>query len=285
MVKKGGLGKGLDALFQDNETEVNGALMNLRISDIEPNKNQPRKFFDVQSLQELADSIREHGMIQPIVVRAIPGGAYQIIAGERRWRAARMAELSEIPSLIIEADTNKVLEIGLIENLQRKDLSPTEEALGYRALMDTFDLTQEQVSVKVGKSRPVIANALRLLSLPERALEELEHGSISAGHARVLAGVEDQATLNNLLDKIILDGLSVRQLEELSKKGNVVKEKKESKEDNTWGESWYKEIELSLRDVLGRKVKVKKKGKTGSIEIQFYSKEELQDIAKKLAKE
>ena len=285
MAKKGGLGKGLDALFQDNETEINGSLMSLRISDVEPNKNQPRRYFDIEALQELSDSIKEHGMIQPIVVRAIPGGAYQIIAGERRWRASRMADLSEIPALIIDADANKMLEIGLIENLQRKDLSSVEEAMGYRSLMNQFSMTQEEVAKKVGKSRPVVTNALRLLTLPQRAIEALENGGISAGHARVLAGIENEDKLNNILDKVILDRLSVRELEELSKKEHDIKAKKSKKEDSTWGEAWYKEIEVSLRDVLGRKVKVKKKGKMGSIEIQFYSKEELQDIAKKLAKE
>lgn len=260
-----------------------GALMSLRISDIEPNKDQPRGYFDVDALQELADSIREHGVLQPIVVRGIPGGAYQIIAGERRWRASRIAELTEIPAIVIEADDSKVMELALIENLQRQDLNPIEEAQGYRTLMESYSLTQEQVAKRVGKSRPVIANAVRLLSLPERVLDELAQGEITAGHARVLAGIEDQSFVNTLLDRVIVDGLTVRQLEKLSKEPQKT-EKPVQKEESRWGESWYKEIELSLRDTLGRKVNIKKKGKTGTLEIQFCSREELEDIVMLLGK-
>ncbi|MEG2073621.1 MAG: ParB/RepB/Spo0J family partition protein [Angelakisella sp.] len=284
MAKKGGLGKGLDALFRDNEADATGALMQLRISDIEPNKDQPREKFDEQALSELSDSIREHGVLQPIVVRAIPGGSYQIIAGERRWRACRLAELSEIPAVVIEADDSKVMELALIENLQRQDLSILEEAQGYKTLMENYQMTQEQVAKRVGKSRPVVANAMRLLSLPDRVLDELMQGEISAGHARVLAGIEDIDRINALLDRVIVEGLTVRQLEKISKEEPVTPKKPAPKENSAWGDSWYKEIELSLRDTLGRKVNVKKKGKTGTLEIQFYSREELEDIAARLAK-
>lgn len=284
MAKKGGLGKGLDALFKDNEADVSGSLMQLRVSDVEPNKDQPREKFDEQALAELADSIREHGVLQPIVVRAIPGGSYQIIAGERRWRACRIAEITEIPAVIIEAEDSKVMELALIENLQRQDLSILEEAQGYKTLMENYRMTQEQVAKRVGKSRPVVANAMRLLSLPPRVLDELMQGEISPGHARVLAGIEDEDRVDALLSRIITEGLTVRQLEKLSKEEPTKEPKPEKKEESTWGDSWYKEVELSLRDALGRKVKVSKKGKSGTLEIQFYSREELEDIAARLAK-
>lgn len=284
MAKKGGLGKGLDALFKDNEAEISGSLMQLRVSDVEPNKDQPREKFDEQALSELSDSIREHGVLQPIVVRAIPGGSYQIIAGERRWRACRQAGITEIPAVIIEAEDSKVMEIALIENLQRQDLSILEEAQGYKTLMENYKMTQEQVAKRVGKSRPVVANAMRLLSLPPRVLDELAQGEISAGHARVLAGIEDEDRIDALLSRVITEGLTVRQLEKLSKEESAKAPKPEKKEESAWGDSWYKEVELSLRDTLGRKVKVSKKGKTGTLEIQFYSREELEDIAARLGK-
>lgn len=280
--KKGGLGKGLDALFKDNEADVAGSLMTLRLADIEPNKDQPRGYFDTEALQELADSIREHGVLQPIVVRSLPGGTYQIIAGERRWRACRLAELSELPAIVIEATDDKVMELALIENLQRQDLNPVEEARGYQTLMRSYEMTQEQVSVRVGKSRSAVANAVRLLSLPERVLDELSQGEISAGHARVLAGIENPAVVNTLLDRIIVEGLSVRQLEKLGRETPAKTAKKPPTEQSAWGDSWYKETELSLRDTLGRKVHIRNKGKTGTLEIEFYSKEELEEIVKML---
>lgn len=284
MAKKGGLGKGLNALFLDNEAEESGSLMRLRLSDVEPNKDQPRDRFDQEALQELADSIREHGVLQPIVVRAIPGGTYQIIAGERRWRASRLAEQRDIPAIVVDADDNKVMELALIENLQREDLTVIEEAQGYKALMETYGMTQEQVAARVGKSRPVIANALRLLSLPPRVLDELENGGITPGHARVLAGVEEER-IDSLLDRVIVEGLTVRQLEQLAQKPDAPAKEPKEKEKSAWGDSYYKEVELSLRDTLGRKVKVRKKGDTGTLEIQFYSREELEDLAARLAKE
>ena len=183
MAKKSGLGKGLDALFLDNETAESSSLMTLRVSDIEPNKDQPRKAFEPNALAELADSIREHGILQPVVVRALPGGVYQIIAGERRWRASRMARLSEIPAIVIEADDAKVRELALIENLQRQDLTPLEEAEGYRSLMEHSGMTQEEVAARLGKSRPVVANALRLLNLPKGVKMQLDEGFLTAGAA------------------------------------------------------------------------------------------------------
>ncbi len=216
MAKKGGLGKGLDALFLDNDAQVGGGLMNLRLSAIEPNKDQPRDKFDQEALAELADSIREHGVLQPIVVRPMPGGTYQIVAGERRWRASRMAGLSEIPAVVVEAQDDKVMELALIENLQREDLTIIEEALGYRTLMETYGLTQDQVAKRMGKSRPVIANALRILNLPEKALARLEKGELTPGHARVLAGLGSPEEMEELAEETVRSGLTVRQLEKLA---------------------------------------------------------------------
>ena len=213
MAKKGGLGKGLDALFLDNDAQVGEGLMSLRISAIEPNKDQPRDRFDQIALSELADSIREHGVLQPIVVRSMPGGSYQIIAGERRWRASRMAGLSEIPAVVVEAGDDKVMELALIENLQREDLTIIEEAMGYRVLMETYGFTQEQVARRMGKSRPVIANALRILNLSPEALNRLEKGELSPGHARVLAGLESQELMDSLAGETVKSGLTVRQAE------------------------------------------------------------------------
>ncbi len=287
MAKKGGLGKGLDALFLDNDTQVGGGLMSLRVSAIEPNKDQPRDRFDQAALSELADSIREHGVLQPIVVRTMEGGTYQIIAGERRWRASRMAGLSEIPAMVVEAEDGKVMELALIENLQREDLTIIEEALGYRTLMETYGLTQEQVAKRMGKSRPVIANALRILNLSPGSLKRLEAGELTPGHARVLAGLESPELMDQLAEEVVRSALTVRQLEKLAaqRKGS----RREVVSANTapvleegpssWGESAYREVELCLREVLGRKVEVRRSAKGGVLEIEFYSKEDLTQLA------
>ena len=287
MAKKGGLGKGLDALFLDNDTQVGGGLMSLRVSAIEPNKDQPRDRFDQGALSELADSIREHGVLQPIVVRAMEGGTYQIIAGERRWRASRMAGLSEIPAMVVEAEDGKVMELALIENLQREDLTIIEEALGYRTLMETYGLTQEQVAKRMGKSRPVIANALRILNLSPGSLKRLEAGELTPGHARVLAGLESPELMDQLAEEAVRSALTVRQLEKLAaqRKGsrrevvsaNAAPVLEEG--PSSWGESAYREVELCLREVLGRKVEVRRSAKGGVLEIEFYSKEDLTQLA------
>ena len=266
MAKKGGLGKGLDALFLDNDTQVGGGLMSLRVSAIEPNKDQPRDRFDQAALSELADSIREHGVLQPIVVRTMEGGTYQIIAGERRWRASRMAGLSEIPAMVVEAEDGKVMELALIENLQREDLTIIEEALGYRTLMETYGLTQEQVAKRMGKSRPVIANALRILNLSPGSLKRLEAGELTPGHARVLAGLESPELMDQLAEEVVKSALTVRQLEKLAaqRKGsrrevvsaNAAPVLEEG--PSSWGESAYREVELCLREVLGRKEEVRR---------------------------
>ena len=243
MARKSGLGKGLDALFQDNGTE-SGNNTTLRLSEVEPNKNQPRKHFDDEALASLADSVREHGVLQPLLVRPIPNGKYQIIAGERRWRACRMLGLSEVPVIIKEMEDVTAAEIALIENLQREDLSPLEESEGYQELIDIYGLTQEQVSQRVGKSRSAVANSLRLLQLPKVALDLIAECSLSAGQARTILSFpeEEQEEIALLVKK---KGLTVRELEKMSsqkkKKGKDRKDKEPFSED-----SFYKEFEISI---------------------------------------
>lgn len=213
-VKKGGLGRGLDSLFSENATDSDGAVK-LNINDIEPNRDQPRKDFDEQSISELADSIARHGLIQPIVVKPNANGRYSIIAGERRWRASRIAGLSEVPVIIKDADEQTLMELALIENLQREDLNAVEEALGYRSLIDGYGLTQEEVAKRMGKSRSAVTNALRLLALNSTELEALRRGSITAGHARALLSCDDENTRSKML-LAAADGASVRDLERMA---------------------------------------------------------------------
>lgn len=277
MAKKGGLGKGLDALFLDNDTQVGGGLMSLRVSAIEPNKDQPRDRFDQAALSELADSIREHGVLQPIVVRTMEGGTYQIIAGERRWRAAKAAGLQEVPAVIIEADDRKVMELGLIENLQREDLNPAEEARGYRSLMEDYGLTQEQVAQQMGKSRPAITNTLRLLALPDEVMTLVEEGSLSAGHARAILGAPTAALQQEAARQVVEGQLSVRQTEALIK--TLQKEKTEKPKEQLPNLSLYLgELEKDLAGRLGRKVKIAHKGKKGRIELEYYNEQDLETL-------
>ena len=279
-VKKGGLGRGLDALFNENSTDEKG-VVTLRLSEIEPNRNQPRTSFDEDALAELADSIEKHGLIQPIVVRPTSSGVYQIVAGERRWRACRMAGLSEVPVVIKELDDQKYFEIALIENLQREDLNAVEEAQGYKTLIDTYGLTQEQVAESVGKSRSAVTNALRLLNLNQDALGALENGKITAGHARAILAADSEELAGEML-KAALAGASVRELEAMAK----VKSKSTKAEKPTVKNTFYSEVEISLKNELGRKVDIKPKGKgKGTITIEFYSDEELADFAKKIVGE
>ena len=214
---KGGLGKGLEALFADNSTDE-AAVSTLAVSEIEPNRGQPRKQFDPAALADLADSIRQHGVLQPLVVRPMPDGSYQLVAGERRWRAARMAGLSQVPVVIKELSDSETMALALIENLQREDLNAIEEAMGYRDLMENFGLTQEQVSAKVGKSRPVVTNALRLLGLPEEVRGLLSEGKLSAGHARALLSLGEEELIRQAAADTVKKGLSVRQVEALAKR-------------------------------------------------------------------
>lgn len=288
--KPSGLGRGLGALLGDDvlKPEAAGNLY-LPISQVESYSAQPRKLFDEDALAELADSIREHGVLQPIVVRSMPGGSYQIIAGERRWRASRMAGLSEIPAVVVEAGDDKVMELALIENLQREDLTIIEEAMGYRVLMETYGFTQEQVARRMGKSRPVIANALRILNLSPEALNRLEKGELSPGHARVLAGLESQELMDSLAAETVKSGLTVRQLEKLAAQQKVPKEKlslpeKAAKEESAWGDSGYREMEISLGETLGRKVRIRKGSVGGVLELEFFSPGDLSRLAEKLTK-
>ncbi|MBQ4569035.1 MAG: ParB/RepB/Spo0J family partition protein [Ruminococcus sp.] len=281
--RKGGLaeGKGLDTIFLDNESESGGA-MSLKIEEIEPNREQPRTEFDEDALLQLSESIRENGVLQPILVRPIFGGGYQIVAGERRYRASLMAGLTEIPAVIRDLDDKKTMEIALIENLQRENLNPVEEAMGYRTLMETYNMTQEEVSVAVGKSRPAIANALRILKLPEYVLALVSEGKLSAGHARALAAIEDPDRICALAEEIVEKGLSVRFAEQMAK---PQKEKKEIRE-KIQKPHYYKEVEMAMAESLGRKVTVSKakSGKGGSLTIDFYSDEELTTFANLLGK-
>lgn len=278
--KKGGLGRGLDALFADNSIEeiAPSSAVKLKIMDIEPNRDQPRKIFDEQALSELADSIAKHGVIQPLLVRPLPDGSYQLVAGERRWRASRMAGLTEVPVVIKELSDDEAMALALIENLQREDLNAVEEAQGIKALMDTLGLTQEEAAERVGKSRPAIANALRLLKLPDSVLEMVSQGTLSAGHARALLAFEDDEELVEVAKLIVEKGLTVRDVERLAKKSTGKGEKKKAPSRR---ESYYDEVELALTDFLGRKIKVNTKNgaENGVLEIDFFDKDDLSRIA------
>ena len=276
-----GLGRGLNALLGDPELSASGeGSVSLPISQVEPGLNQPRKRFDPESLSDLADSIRIHGVrihgvIQPVTVRRLASGYYQIIAGERRWRAAKQAGLDEIPAVIIEADDRKVMEIGLIENLQREDLNPAEEARGYQTLMEEYGLTQEQVAERMGKSRPAVTNTLRLLALPEDLLTMVEEGTLSAGHARAILGAPTQALQREVAKHVVERGLSVRQTEALVK--TIQKQQERPKEKGRDEISLYLgELEKSLSGRLGRKVTISHHGKKGKVQLEYYSSEDLE---------
>ncbi len=277
-VKKGGLGRGLEALFNENAADQGGSVL-VNINDIEPNREQPRKDFDETALSELAESIIEHGLIQPIVVKPETNGRYSIIAGERRWRACRMAGLYEVPVIIKDAQPQELMELALIENLQREDLNAVEEALGYRSLIDSFGLTQEQLSKRMGKSRTAVTNALRLLNLTEEEIQALRMGVISAGHARALLSVEDEELRKQML-QMAIDGASVRELEKLAAKQKKTNTASKPKTKDTF----YSEVELSLKNELHRKVVITPTGNgKGKIIIEFFSDQELSDFARRLA--
>ena len=280
--KLGGLGKGLNAIFIENDSEDKDSSVTLPISEIEPNRSQPRKEFDEKALAELADSISQHGLLQPLLVRPLTLGGYQIVAGERRYRACRMAGINEVPVIIRELSDTETMEIALIENLQREDLTPLEEALGYKALIDEHNFSQDEVAQSVGKSRPAITNALRLLKLPESISEYLKEGKISAGHARALLTLENEEQMKTVAEEIVSKDLSVRQVEKLCKSLANVKEKPESKPEKK--PSFYSMVELALNESLGRKITISKnKGKEGGVlQIEFYSDEELTELSNKL---
>ncbi len=292
--KKGGLGRGLDALFADvpvkepenKELVITGetkrddgdSVKYIKIHDIMPNVNQPRKTFNEDKIEELAASIKEHGIIQPIVVRKHKKG-YEIVAGERRWRAAMKAELSQVPCLIRELDDEQNMLIAIIENMQREDLNPIEEAEGLRQMTDTFGMTQEQVSKSVGKSRPYITNCMRLLKLPEYIKESIAEGQLSAGHGRTLITIANEDDRKALWEKILKEGLSVRETEKLASEETKPQKRRPAKKKK---DPNVARVEEELKSVLGTKVNINKTGNKGSIEIEYYSKDELERLIEML---
>ena len=283
MASQKGLGKGLGALLGDftEEPLEKSAYQQLPIYKVEPNPEQPRQDFDEEELQALADSITVHGIIQPLTVREMPNGYYQIIAGERRWRAARMANLSDVPAVIIEADDKKAMELALIENLQRQDLNPLEEALGYQTLMNEYGLTQEEAAGRVGKSRPAVANALRLLGLCPEVQERVRKGELSAGHARAILQLNSEKKQQEAAQKIVALGLSVRQAELLCK--NMSKEPVPQKKE-VFAVDYVAECEKSLSKHLGRGVKIVNGKRKGRFVLEFYGQEDLQNLLDALMK-
>ena len=279
MALERGLGRGLGALLGDAALQSQeGGSLSLPISQVEPGLKQPRKRFDEDSLQDLADSIRTHGVIQPLTVRRLASGYYQIIAGERRWRAAKLAGLTEIPAVIIEADDRKVMELGLIENLQREDLNPVEEANGYKVLMDEYGLTQEEVAQRVGKSRPAVANALRLLALPDPVHQLLEEGKLSAGHARAILAAPTGELQKKLAQKVIAEDLSVRQTEALAKRLAAGEKEPSSPPPGPDLSIYLRAAEKSLAARFGRKVSIISGKKKGKIELEYYNPEDLNTL-------
>ena len=281
--KEKGLGKGLSALLGADAyaEEQSGTLSTLPISQVQPGLNQPRKKFDPEAIAELADSIREHGVIQPLTVRLLASGYYQIIAGERRWRAAKEAGLTEVPVNIIEADDKKVMELGLIENLQREDLNPMEEANGYKTLMDDYGMTQEDVAQRMGKSRPAIANALRLLNLPDAVRFLLEEGQLSAGHAKAILAAPAGEPQKKLAQKVVAEGLSVRETEALAKRlAKPEKEKAESEADDY--AIYYKDLSQELSRSFGRKVAFQPGKKKGLLTMEYYDLDDLELLLARL---
>lgn len=278
MAKTGGLGLGLDALFDDNSTDTQ-MKRTLRLSEIEPNRLQPRKSFSEETIASLAESISQHGMIQPIVVRPNGNNSYQIVAGERRWRAARMLAMDEVPVIIKELSDFEAMQISLIENLQRENLNPIEESLGYKDLIEVYDMTQDMVAKTVGRSRSAVANALRLLNLPKEVQQMLKVGDITVGHAKALVAVDNEDLLMELAVKAAADKLTVRAIEKIISKLDEP-EKESEKTDKI--DSYFKEMELSLNENLGRRVKVDYSKNKGALILEFYDKEDLAAIAQKL---
>lgn len=290
MKKEGRLGKGIASIFAENyieEAVQSSGVQTLKISEIEPKADQPRKYFDEEALEQLAESIKQHGLIQPIVVRESGGGFYQIVAGERRWRASKLAGLTEVPVIIIEADAMKAAELAIIENIQREDLNPYEEAQAYKSLMDSYGLTQEEVATKVGKSRSAVANTMRLLDLPEEVLELVKAADISAGHARALLGLKDKSITIDTAQKILIRSLSVRETEDLVKKLNKLYDKSlKALDDEEEGEDlsvdYAKDLERRAMSLSGRIVKIKSKGKTKTLEVEYSDNEDLEELLIKI---
>lgn len=278
--KIGGLGRGLDALFAQNTLEDGVSTVTLPLDEIIPNKEQPRKQFDEEALADLSASIAQHGVLQPLLVRPMPDGSYQLVAGERRWRASRMAGLTEVPVVIRDMDEQQAAELALIENLQREDLNPMEEAIGYRTLMESYGMTQEQTAQVVNKSRPAVANALRLLQLPEEVADLVAVGELSAGHARTVLAFEGAEAQIAAAHAAVDRGLSVRELEKMAK---AAKAKPRTPKEPKKQDSFYDEVALSLKEALGRQVKVTVGSKGGTLQVEFFDAEDLRYLAKKLA--
>lgn len=280
--KKSGLGRGLSEIFMQNESEDQNSTVTLRISEIEPNKNQPRKDFEPEALNELSESIAQHGVLQPLVVRPILGGGYEIVAGERRFRAARMAGLTEVPVVIRELTDSQTMELALIENLQRENLSDLELANGYEMLLNEYNMTQEQIASTVNKSRSAVANTLRLIKLPDAVKLMLSSGDITSGHARALLGLENNDIIEQVAEEITEFGLSVRQTEKRVQQINSQSLKKEEKKEKLDKRPpYYREVELSLSECFGRKVIVNQKSKTsGTLVLEFYGEDDLKELLK-----
>ena len=281
MSAKKGLGTGLNALFGEAEREAEGEIRTLPISRVEPREDQPRVSFDEASLQELAESIAEHGLIQPITVRRLESGYYQIIAGERRWRAARLAGLNELPVRVIEADDRLATELALVENLQREDLNPIEEAQGYKTLLETYGLTQDEAAKRVGKSRPAVTNALRLLSLAPEVQQFIEQGLLSAGHARTLVSVRPEEAQIEAARAVIANGLSVRRTEQLAAK--LMREPKPEKPEDELRVDYAAEVTKRLEKALGRRVKLTENGRRGKITLEYYGADDRERLIAMLA--
>lgn len=284
--RNSGLGRGLDAIFLDNSSERQfgeNEISLLKLSSIDPKSDQPRKYFDTEALAALASSIKDNGLLQPILVREYEdSGRYQIIAGERRFRASRLAGLGEIPAIVLDRDDRKTAEISLIENIQREDLNPIEEAMAYRALIDDYNLTQEELSEKVGKSRSAVANAMRLLDLPDDVLEMVAIGDISAGHARALLGVKMRENIRLLATKVVENDLSVRQIEEEVKKINREPKLDAENEKHLPLVDYYRQMELKIQSLLGRVVKIKGGGRKKSVTLFYEDNEDLDDLLRSI---
>ena len=285
-MKKKSLGRGLDEIFMDNslDSDVQSGISTLRISMVEPKADQPRKFFDSEALSQLADSIAANGVLQPILVRETFGGRYQIIAGERRWRASKLAGLSEIPAIILEADDLKVAQIALIENLQRENLNAYEEAQAYKALSDEYSLTQEEISLKIGKSRSAVANSLRLLDLPDEISQLLREDKLSAGHCRALLGLKDRSMALSLAERMIARGMSVRDAEALVRAANKKKPEKDEDEIEAIVVDYTAELEKKVTGLTGRYCKIQSKGARKTVSFEFADDEDLEEILSLICK-
>lgn len=280
--KRGGLGSGLGALLEQNAVDPQAGTQTVRVADIEQNRAQPRKTFDDNAISELAESIQQHGILQPILVRPIGEQRYQIVAGERRWRAAKLIGLSEVPVIIRDLSDSEASQFALIENLQRENLNPIEEAAGYQVLISEFGMTQEEVAKTVGRSRPAVANALRLLSLPKIVQEYLEKGKLTVGHAKALAAVRDEAAMLELAKRAADGRITVRDIEAFAQKQNAEKPQQKQRSAD---QIYYEEMEISLENTLGRKVRVQSGKKSCTLTLEFFDRDDLQALCQKLTQE